>query len=74
MDQAQTLVDELYERAVKAEKEASRFRGTSSPSGFGPCRAAEAWLQALELAVKTLGVGPSKSASEILARYPERTV
>lgn len=57
-DNAQRLVNELYRTALKAEKEANRFRGTSSPSGFGPVSEARAWSQALDLAVGMLGVRP----------------
>lgn len=64
MDKAQELVNALFQRAVKAEDEASRFRGRSSPAGFGPCRASEAWTQALELAVNTLGVRPEVPVTE----------
>jgi len=57
-EKAQQLVDELYQKALASDKEARRFRGTSSPFGFGPCREADTWAKALDLAVDTLGVRP----------------
>lgn len=56
---AQQLVDDLYRRALEADREAARFRGTSSPAGFGPCREAETWTKALGLAAEALGVRPN---------------
>lgn len=57
-EKAQQLVNELYRKALAADSEARRFRGTSSPMGFGPCREADTWAKALDLAVETLGVRP----------------
>lgn len=52
---AAQLIEQLRQRAVECRADADRFRGTSSPNGFGPHRAAEAYEDAVALAEQTLG-------------------
>jgi hypothetical protein len=52
---ATQLIEQLRQRAVECRADADRFRGTSSPNGFGPHRAAAAYEDALALAERMLG-------------------
>lgn len=63
----------IHLMTAEAMQEAQRFRGTSSPYGFGPVRAAETLAKVAQMTDEAFGIHPSDLRSLDTSQAPDVT-